>query len=100
MSNTIDSRLIGDTIRTLRLSRHWTQEYLASRMYIDTRHLRRIEKDGTDRITVINAFAEAFGISAMDILNGCFYFYIKKDIGDLRHTVFTTICYSHTSTAG
>ena len=70
MSKQIETRLIGQTIKQLRLSRNWTQEYLADRSFYSVRNIRRIENYGTERIDIINAFAELFGVSAIDILNG------------------------------
>ena len=70
MSYTIDSHLIGKSIKSLRLSRNWTQEYLADHVGYSVRNLRRIENDGTGSIDVVNTFADAFGVSAIDILNG------------------------------
>ena len=70
----IDSRLIGQAIKHLRLSRNWTQDYLADRVGYSVRNLRRIENDGTGSIDVVNTFAELFEVSALDILNGCLIF--------------------------
>ena len=78
----IDSRLIGQAIKHLRLSRNWTQDYLADRVGYSVRNLRRIENDGTGSIDVVNTFAELFEVSALDILNGCLIFlifFIKKE---------------------
>lgn len=97
---TINSHLVGQTIKTLRLSRHWTQDYLADIIGYSVRNLRRIENDGTGSIDVVNTFAELFGVSAIDILSGDVFFYIKKALGDLRHTIITLICYSRTFTPG
>ena len=72
MSKLIDSRLIGQSIKSLRLSKNWTQDYLADVVGYSVRNLRRIENDGTGSIDVVNTFAELFGVSALDILNGCF----------------------------
>ena len=102
MSKTIDARLIGCSIKTLRLKNHLTQSDLADRIGYSTRNLRRIETDGTTSIDVVNTFAEYFNVSALDILNGCFLLLlnIKKGISGLRHTILTLICYSRTFTPG
>ena len=77
MSTLIDSRLVGQSIKHLRLSRNWTQDHLADTIGYSVRNLRRIENDGTASIDVVNTFAELFGVSALDILSGD-VFYIKK----------------------
>jgi transcriptional regulator with XRE-family HTH domain len=68
MSKTINARLIGHTIKQLRLSKHWTQDYLAESIGYSVRNLRRIENEGTSSIDVVNLFAEIFNVSAIDIL--------------------------------
>lgn len=70
MSATIDSHLIGQAIKHLRLSRNWTQDHLADLAFYSVRNIRRIENEGTTSIDVVNTFAEIFGISALDILTG------------------------------
>ena len=78
MSYKLDSRVIGQTIKSLRLSRHWTQDFLADVVGYSVRNLRRIENDGTSSIDIVNTFAEVFKISAIDILSGgCFILYKK-----------------------
>ena len=76
MSTLIDSSLIGKSIKQLRLSKNWTQDYLADMVGYSIRNLRRIENHGTSSIDVVNVFAEAFKVSAFDILTGCFLFAI------------------------
>lgn len=100
MSTLIDSRLVGKTIKHLRLSKNWTQDYLADSIGYSVSNLRRIENDGTTSIDVVNTFAELFGVSALDILAGDVFCLYKKSIVDFRHTILTLICYSHTSTPG
>ena len=101
MSKLIDSRLVGQTIKQLRLSRNWTQDHLADIVGYSVRNLRRIENDGTTSIDVVNTFANIFEISAIDILDGClFVLKNKKGIGSLHHTLLTLICYSRTFTLG
>ena len=75
MSILIDSRLVGQSIKHLRLSRNWTQDHLADVVGYSVRNLRRIENDGTTSIDVVNTFAELFGVSAIDILSGDVFFY-------------------------
>ena len=98
----IDSQMIGKTIKSLREANNLTQVALAEKIGYSVRNLRRIEKDGTTKIDVVNTFACAFGVSALDILNGDVFFLSKnkKNIVDLRHTTLTLICYSYTCTLG
>ena len=103
MTHTIDARLIGNSIKNLRQRRHWTQDYVANNLiFCSVRNLRRYENEGVKDIDLVNAFAKAFEVSAIDILRGVFLFVFenKKNIGDLRHTLLTLICYSRTFTAG
>ena len=73
MSKKIDSHLIAKSIKNLRLRRGLTQKYVAESMiYTTERNLRRYEHDGTMDIDIVNAFAEAFEVSAIDILMGVF----------------------------
>lgn len=64
----IDQRSIGATIKSLRLKNHLTQEELAAITFYSIRTIRRVERDGTDSIEVINTFAEALKVSAIDII--------------------------------
>ena len=118
MSKTIDSRLIGQTIKHLRLSKNWTQDKLAEIAGYSVRNLRRIENDGTTNIDIVNIFADIFDVSAIDILSGdvflnslnklknlaidryqCFARFFNF-ISDLRRTNLTLICCSRTFTPG
>ncbi len=83
MSKLIDSRLIGNSIKTLKLKSNLTQVELANLIGYSVRNIRRIENEGTNSIEVINTFAEAFDVSVMSILNGCFIF-IKKLLRNLH----------------
>jgi transcriptional regulator with XRE-family HTH domain len=98
----IDSQMIGKSIKSLREANNLTQVALAEKIGYSVRNLRRIEKDGTTKIDVVNTFACAFEVSALDILNGDVFFLPKnkKNIVDLRHTTLTLICYSYTCTLG
>lgn len=70
MSKLIQTRLVGKSIKHLRLVRNLTQDQLADIVGYSVRNLRRIENDGTTSIDVVNTFADIFGVSAIDILNG------------------------------
>ena len=107
MGTTINQRSIGQSIKSLRQLNNWTQEQLADKAFYSVRTIRRIENEGTTSIDVVNTFAEIFGVTAIDILEGdVFYFTFiriiknKKSNGDLRHTLLTLICYSCTFTLG
>lgn len=84
MSTLIDSHLVGQSIKHLRLSRNWTQDRLATTAGYSVRNLRRIENDGTTSIDIVNTFADIFDVSALDILSGdVFYFQTKMGLAHL-----------------
>ncbi len=74
----IDKRRIGESIKSLRRKKRLTQADLAERTGYSVRTLRRIEKEGTDNLSIILVFAEALKVSPLDILKGCFLFIRKK----------------------
>ena len=80
MRRLIDSQMIGQTIKSLRKAKNLTQEELAEIVGYSVRNIRRIENYGTTSIDVVNTFADVFEISAIDILEGCFYFAQKKTL--------------------
>lgn len=102
MDRLIDTRKVGGTIKNLRERMNWTQLELAEASGYSIRNLRRIENLGTSSLDVINSFARIFKVSAIDILNGCLYFFManKKCIVGFPHTCLTLICFSHTCTPG
>jgi len=77
MSKLIDSRKIGKTIKSLRKANNLTQSELADIVGYSVRNIRRIENDGTSSIDIVNTFADVFKVSALDILEGCLYFFIE-----------------------
>ena len=103
MSKLIDSRLIGQSIKNLRLSRHWTQDYLASIVGYSVRNLRRIENDGTGSIDVVNTFADIFEVSALDILDGVSFLLktckkplkIKKHWRPSPYNTYSNLLFTH-----
>ena len=90
MSEVIDPILIGKSLKNLRLSKHWTQEYLADLVGYSVRNLRRIENVGTKNIE-----ARVFEVSIIDILNGCFLFIknIYKIIKYIARFLYTILLY-------
>lgn len=74
----IEVAMIGKSIKALRKANNLTQEELANMCGYSVRNLRRIENYGTTSIEVVNTFANIFEVKAIDILNGCFIFAIKK----------------------
>lgn len=90
MSTLIDSRLVGQSIKHLRLSKNWTQDRLAAAVGYSVRNLRRIENDGTTSIDVVNTFADIFEVSALDILSGD-VFYFKTKIGLTHFRAFRVL---------
>ena len=87
MSKTIDSRLIGHTIKHLRLSKNWTQDKLAEIAGYSVRNLRRIENDGTTNIDIVNIFADIFDVSAIDILSGDVFLFIQYLLSKIKRMI-------------
>ncbi len=59
----LDATHIGQRIRTLRLARGYTQEQLAELAGTSGVHLGRLESGGTPSLPLLNAIAEALGVS-------------------------------------
>ena len=76
MSTTINQRSIGKSIKSLRQLNNWTQEQLAEKSFYSVRNIRRIENEGTTSIDIVNTFAEVFGVSALDILDGDVFLFL------------------------
>ncbi len=97
MSKLIDSRLVGQTIKQLRLSRNWTQDHLADIVGYSVRNLRRIENDGTTSIDVVNTFANIFEVSAIDILDGCLFVLkkIKRHWQPSPYITYSNLLFTH-----
>ena len=77
MGKQINQRSIGQSIKSLRQLNNWTQEQLADKAFYSVRNIRRIENEGTTSIDIVNTFADIFGVSAIDILDGdvfCFLY--------------------------
>lgn len=97
MSTLIDSRKIGKTIKSLRKANNLTQSELADIIGYSVRNIRRIENYGTTSIDVVNTFAEFFKVSAIDILQGCFYFFYKqkKHWRSSPYNVYSNLLFIH-----
>lgn len=81
MSNyTINQLHVGAAIKKLRLGKGWSQEVLAEKVGYSVRNLRRIETEGSNSLSVVNTFAEAFEVSALSILtDAVFYLNTSSD---------------------
>ena len=64
----IDARVIASNIKTLREHLNLSQEEMAYKLGYSDRQLRRIERDGTNSISVINYIASELNVPAMSIL--------------------------------
>lgn len=95
MRRLIDSQMIGQTIKSLRKAKNLTQEELAEIVGYSVRNIRRIENYGTTSIDVVNTFADVFEISAIDILEGCFYFAQKKHWRPSPYNVYSNLLFIH-----
>ena len=64
----IDAKTIASNIKALRERLNLSQEAMAWKLGYSDRQLRRIERNGTNNISVINFIAVTFNIPAMSIL--------------------------------
>ncbi len=94
MRKLIDSQKIGKTIKSLRVANNLTQSELADIAGYSVRNIRRIENGGTASIDVVNTFADVFEVSALDILEGCFYF-TKKHWRSSPYNVYSNLLFIH-----
>lgn len=65
---TIKANIIANNLRELRIAHGLTQQKLADLLYRDIRQIRRFETVGTDKISIINSYAELFNTDAVEIL--------------------------------
>ncbi len=64
----IDAHIIASNIKSLRDKLNLSQEEMAWKLGYSDRQLRRIERDGTNSISVINYIATTFNVPAISIL--------------------------------
>jgi transcriptional regulator with XRE-family HTH domain len=65
----LDQLDIARCLKKLRVENGLTQQALADKLYCDVRQVRRYETKGTERISVINEYADIFNISTLSILS-------------------------------
>ena len=58
----------GLLIRQLRIERGWSQEELGEKVGMTQNQISLIEKNGTDRISLVKVFAEVFQVDWIDML--------------------------------
>ena len=64
----IDANIIASNIKALRERLNLSQEEMAWKLGYSDRQLRRIERNGTNNISVINYIAITFNVPAISIL--------------------------------
>ena len=64
----IDANIIASNIKSLRERLNLSQEEMAWKLGYSDRQLRRIERDGTNNISVIKYIASVLNIPAISIL--------------------------------
>lgn len=69
MKGQLEQQQIARILKQLRVEHKLTQQELADLLYCDIRQVRRYEKDGTEKLSVINLYAIVFNISALGILD-------------------------------
>ncbi len=68
MNQIVESRTIALNIKKLRLSRNMTQFDMGDLLGYSDRQIRRLEKEGTMNIEVVNLVAKVFSTSVESIL--------------------------------
>ena len=58
----------GLLIRQLMIERGWSQEELGEKVGMTQNQISLIEKNGTDRISLVKVFAEVFQVDWIDML--------------------------------
>ena len=58
----------GLMIRRLRIERGWSQEELGEKLHMTQSQISLIEKNGTDRISVVKLFADVFEMDWIEML--------------------------------
>lgn len=66
---TINQKKIARVFKIIREKNQLTQQELADKLYCDIRQIRRYETDGTDKLTIVNLYAETFNLDSLSILS-------------------------------
>ena len=69
MKGQISQKGIARVLKQLRVDNKLTQQELADILFCDIRQIRRYETEGTDKLTVVNLYAEQFNINSLSILS-------------------------------
>ncbi|MDD4211890.1 MAG: helix-turn-helix transcriptional regulator [Bacilli bacterium] len=83
MNQIVEIRTIALNIKNLRLSRNMTQFDMGDLLGYSDRQIRRLEKEGTMNIEVVNLIAKVFNIPVESILFKQDAFYILGVVGFL-----------------
>ena len=68
MKGQITHEGIARALKQIRVEHQLTQQELSEILYCHVRQIRRYETEGTDKITVVNMYAEHFNINSLSIL--------------------------------
>lgn len=69
MKGLISQEGLARVLKEIRVSNNLTQQQLADILFCDIRQVRRYETVGTDKIAIINLYAEKFNINSLSILS-------------------------------
>ena len=69
MKGQITRKGLARALKKIRVDNHLTQQELADMIYCDIRQIRRYETEGTDKLAVVNMYAEMFDLSSLSILS-------------------------------
>ncbi len=69
MKGQITKEGLARAFKKIRVDNHLTQQELADMIYCDIRQIRRYETEGTDKLAVVNMYAEMFDLSSLSILS-------------------------------
>lgn len=69
MNGQISKEGLARVLKQIRVEHELTQQELADVLYCDIRQIRRYETEGTDKLTVVNMYAQQFNINSLSILS-------------------------------